>query len=297
MIMMKNWIIVPLIEPSTDKMQKLGQHFLKNKKVVREIIDALALRSGDIVFEIGPGHGELTEELKTSALSHGQKKEKIKIIAIEKDKDLCGSLEKQFENDGSMEIVCGDALELLPQLVSKLENKKYNLAGNIPYYITGHLLRIISELKNKPERAVFMIQKEVAERIIAQPPAMNRLAASVQFWAEPKIMANVSKYDFRPVPKVDSAVILLAQKENLPPCDADAYYAAMRIVFSQPRKTILNNIFDGVGEGKSGNGGKEDVAKKLGNLGIDPLSRPQNLAVENIMAIAKMFSGNIGKKD
>jgi 16S rRNA (adenine1518-N6/adenine1519-N6)-dimethyltransferase len=326
-------------------MQKLGQHFLKNKNVAAKIIDALALQAGDIVFEIGPGHGELTKELKKSAEGEspsGEKNKEIKIISIEKDENLCGLLKKQFKDGGKIEIICGDALVLLPTLISKYRNipprrgdvrpkggetSKYKLVGNIPYYITGRLLRVISELNNKPERFVCMVQKEVALRITGRPafgatdlPAhksgcrnqerigeafrkagnerrsarkmgggMNRLAASVQFWAEPKIIADVPRNDFRPVPKVDSAVILLLQKEGPMPCNARGYYAAVRALFGQPRKTVLNNICEGIDIKKGKGQKKETVAAALENSGVNPECRPQNLSIPNIAAVAKIF--------
>lgn len=287
-------------------MQKLGQHFLKNKNVAAKIIDALALRAGDIVFEIGPGHGELTNELKMkSEKRHSyvvpakagiyalrNQKNEFRIIAIEKDENLCELLKKRFRDDKEIEIVCGDALMQLPLLVSKYENvgiSKYKIVGNIPYYITGHLLRVISELHNKPERTIFMIQKEVAERIVAQPPKMNRLAASVQFWAEPKIIMAVPKNDFHPAPKVDSAVILLSRKDDSAPCNARGYYAAVRAIFSQPRKTILNNVLNGVNIKKSKKHKRAMIASALENIGISPECRPQNLSVENIKAVANVF--------
>lgn len=289
-------------------MQKLGQHFLKNKNVTAKIIDALALRPGDAVFEIGPGHGELTEELKKSAdkLAARGKGEKIKIVSIEKDKNLYESLKKQFESDNEVEIICGDALKLLPSLVAKRKNSEaseYLLVGNIPYYITGHLLRTISELDDKPERTVLMVQKEVAERIVAQPPETNRLAASVQFWAEPKIIAAVPKSDFRPAPKVDSAVLFLERKNGLVPYDADCYYAAVRALFGQPRKTVLNNILNGTDTKKLPASDvnaatvpnaekKKRIVARLESIGINPACRPQNLSIENIKAVAEMFFKN-----
>jgi len=276
-------------------MQRLGQHFLKNKNVAVKISDTLALRVGDTIFEIGPGHGELTEQLKLSTgggSAMGGKIKNMKIVSIEKDGGLCGVLKKRFKGDEEIEIICGDALTQLPLLIQKYQNiktSKYKLVGNIPYYITGHLLRIISELKNKPERAVFMVQKEVAERIVAQPPKMNRLAASVQFWAEPKIIATVLRNDFRPAPDVDSAIIFLFKKDAPAPCNTDDYYAAVRVIFSQPRKTVLNNILNGIDMKKGGNHAKEKIVAILENIGIDPKYRPQNLSVQNIMAITKAF--------
>ena len=162
-------------------MRKLGQHFLKNKSALRLIAESLDVMPNDTVIEIGPGHGELTEFLVATPAK--------KIIAIEKDEDLYHALEKQFHTDDRVTIIQGDALKTLPSLVKDLPSAgAYKIAGNIPYYITGHLFRIIGELEHRPEKCSFTIQEEVAERICAMPPRMNRLAASIQFWASAKIV-------------------------------------------------------------------------------------------------------------
>ena len=282
-------------------MQKLGQHFLKNQKVSLKIIDALALGAGDIIFEIGPGHGELTELLKKSAIvisANDRKNRRVKIICIEKDEDLCELLKKHFDGDEQIKIVSGDALKLLPLLISKYQTTgtpEYKLVGNIPYYITGHLFRIVGELKNKPKRCVLMVQQEVAERIMAQPPKMNRLAASVQFWAEPKIITNVPKSDFRPAPKVDSAVILFELKNDFDYRDADDYYAAVRAIFGQPRKTVLNNLFTDISNSKKSGifiYKKDDLISALKKIGVNPESRPQNLSINDIKNVSAAFFKN-----
>ncbi|MEK7542890.1 MAG: rRNA adenine dimethyltransferase family protein, partial [Patescibacteria group bacterium] len=185
----------------------LGQYFLKNPEILRILADSLNLKSGDLVIEIGPGHGELTEVLRMmNYLPTGDvpKGHELRIMGIEKDTELAMELKKKFQKNKNIEIICGDILKILPTIPHP-----YKLAGNIPYYITGHLLRIISELKEKPDIAVLTIQKEVAERICAVPPSMNLLAASVQVWARSKIIRTVSKNEFSPRPKVDSAVIKL----------------------------------------------------------------------------------------
>lgn len=191
-------------------MPRLGQHFLKNTAAMKKIVEALALKSDDTVIEIGPGHGELTSELRN-------KNQEARIIAIEKDDELCKSLEMKI-GEGKMkniEVIHGYALKILSSLIRKLsardgstfggKSENFKLTGNIPYYITGKLLRLMSELKEKPERCVFMVQKEVAERIAATPPRMNRLAAMVQFWMIPETIMTLGKESFSPPPTVDSA--------------------------------------------------------------------------------------------
>ena len=263
-------------------MQKLGQHFLKNKSALRLMVDALDLKPDETAIEIGPGHGELTDIVR----DRGQG---TWIRAIEKDRILAERLKEKFKNDSRIEIIPGDILEILDPFLSTPNRAPFKLVGNIPYYITGHLLRIISEFENKPARCVFTIQKEVAERIIATPPHMNRLAASVQFWAEPKILKVLPAADFNPPPKVESAIIRLETRERgrgsgdegAGTRDRGRYYAAVRTLFAQPRKTILNNLRAGDGK-ESG----EEKVFKLQKLGIDPGARPQDLAIENIIAIA-----------
>lgn len=254
--------------------QRLGQHFLKNASAITKIIAAIDPQAGETIVEIGPGRGALTIPLAEACRRVG-----AKLIAIEKDPKLIDGLRATTAEIKNLEIVGGDALDILKVglIHGGTLGQPFKLVGNIPYYVTGHLLRTVSELQEKPERCVFMLQKEVAERATAQPPKMNRLAASVQFWAEPKIIARLGKDDFSPPPKVDSAVILLEAKRPQPK-RPEQYYAAVRALFAQPRKTILNNLRS-----------KSVEAADLAKLGINSGLRAQNLTVEDIGVIAKKF--------
>jgi 16S rRNA (adenine1518-N6/adenine1519-N6)-dimethyltransferase len=255
--------------------KSLGQNFLTNKEKIGNIVAALELKSGDTVVEIGPGHGEITKELLAG--NRG-----LKIIAIEKDEALAEELRGAMVARGhSIEIIAGDALKVLPSL--KLES--YKLVGNIPYYITGFLLRTVGGLERKPAVAVLTIQKEVAERIAAEPPKMNLLAASVRFWAEPKIVGFIPKEDFLPEPKVDSAIIRLVIHNPQPATrNNENYYKFIRILFKQPRKTILNNLLE---TGKN----REEIEKILEENGIDPGDRAQNLNISQIKEMADAMAG------
>jgi len=264
-----------IIRPTRHRAARLGQNFLTNKFKLRKIADALDLKKGETVIEIGPGHGELTEQIigKLDNLGIG----KYKIILIEKDSRLIGDLKNKFQKNKNIEVVEGDALKVLKKPISQLSNSpiaKYKIVGNIPYYITGYLLRIVSELKSKPEIVVFLIQKEVARRIAAKSSEMNLLAASVQFWAEPKIIDYVSKRDFKPAPKVDSAIIKLQTTDYKLQTNSKKYYEFIRILFKQPRKTILNNL--------SVSYKKEKILENLAKAGISPTDRPQNLSMQDI---------------
>ncbi len=268
-------------------MIRLGQHFLKNKNTLKKIARLLDLNGStnspqekaDMIVEIGPGHGELTEEIR-------DQRQETRIIAIEKDENLVEELQGKFFRSKKIKIIHGDALQILKKSSLRspvaglwsLISGRYKLVGNIPYYITGKLLRMIGELPKKPEISILTMQKEVAERLTAKPPRANRLSASVQFWAEVKIAFFIPRNDFFPKPEVDSATVILKTINRK--ISAKRYYAVVRTVFSQPRKTILNNVSDGMGISK------EKTRIALEKIGIDPNLRPQNLSVEDIIKIA-----------
>lgn len=256
-------------------MTRLGQHFLINPAIVGEIINSLALGGDEIIIEIGPGHGELTDEY----VYIGRRQ----VYLIERDKVLVEILREKYASQKNVKIITGDAVEIIQTLVQKnIKNEAYKLFGNIPYYITGALLRKISELKNKPKLLVFLVQKEVAERLAAKPPKMNLLSAATQVWSSVEIIRQVPKADFKPVPKVDSAIIILKTiaRRRVPA----AYYATIKALFKQPRKTILNNFKDGL------NLTKKAALRKLGGAKISANLRPQDLTIEDILRLVKAGS-------
>ncbi len=276
---------------------KLGQHFLINKSILRKIAESLEIEENDLIIEIGAGHGELTEAIR-------KENSKIKIIAIEKDKNLVRFIRKKFKSEKNTEIIEGDALKEIKNQISKIKAAPNNktkfaakqtnqnskiienlkIAGNIPYYITGYLLRILAELERKPSLIVLTIQKEVAQRICAKPPKMNLLAASVQFWSKPKIASFIKKTSFSPQPKIDSAIIKLTKKNEKPEVKGEDYYKLIKIIFKQPRKTILNNLTEGFKKQKN------KIEKELKNLDINPSFRPQNLSIEDLIKLAAYFN-------
>jgi 16S rRNA (adenine1518-N6/adenine1519-N6)-dimethyltransferase len=294
-------------------MRRLGQHFLLDRGAAEKIIAALELAPRDTVIEIGAGHGELTRELAELA-RRGKRIEdrgRVKIIAIEKDPRLVERLREKFSDTMSVEVIEGDALELLPTLCSGFHGSGFKIVGNIPYYITGHLLRAIGGLDPKPTITVITIQKEVAERIVAVPTrssrlrlalrgcsgprtgasrGMNRLAASVQFWAEPTIVQTIPRSSFSPPPKVDSATLRLVRRppRRGGPSHA-AYDCAVGALFRQPRKTILNNLAAAAERNEPGGRAptREALSKTLRAFGIAPDGRPQNLDIAAIIKIAR----------
>lgn len=285
----------------------LGQYFLINKGKLREIVEALELKDGDAIIEIGSGHGELTNELeiRNYELKNKNCELGIRVMAIEKDKKFADNLQKKFSKDKNFKIIHGDVLKILPSIIhnSPFIIQNYKVVGNIPFYITGYLLRILGELENKPSLIVLTIQKEVAERICAGKSKMNLLAASVQFWAEPKIIGYISKKDFQPAPEVDSAIIKLNIRKSdfrkLPPSisgksdfkkiNADKYYQFIKILFKQPRKTILNNLEFRIKNSELRAENRQKLKEKLAKIGVNPNTRPQDLSVGQIIELSTLF--------
>lgn len=251
---------------------------MKNERVLKKIVSALHVKNDDTILEIGPGHGELTDFL----LAKAAKYKRIKIAVMERDQDLAAQLQTRYAALNNFQIIAGDALKEIPKFfLSNKHSGALKIVGNLPYYITGALLRVISELKHKPETSVLLVQKEVAVRIVARSPRMNLLSAAVRAWAEPKIIGEVSRFNFSPPPKVDSTIIALRTIKNsdIPPY----YYLFIRALFKQPRKTILNNLREGTKKTK------HEVEETLTKKGIDPSNRPQNLTMGQITDLARIF--------
>lgn len=263
-------------------MRRLGQHFLVNKEAIKTIVAALALRGSETVVEIGAGHGELTEAIGERCQVLG-----AKVIAVEKDLRLFHFLKEKFKGCGNVEVIHGDILKLLPPPTQNLKAKTYKVIGNIPFYLTGRLLRIVGELPRKPKRIVLTIQKEVAERIVAVPPKVNRLAASVQFWAKPKILGVIPKADFRPPPEVDAAILLLLPHPPATREEREDYYRTVRLLFAQPRKTIVNNLLRAAPKGEAEKR-RGTLLRTLQTLHLSPEARPQNLGIEEIKALSRL---------
>ena len=234
----------------------LGQNFLVDKRVLGKIIEAANLGKEDTVLEIGAGIGTLTLELAKKAK---------KVIAVEKDPKMCEILHETMKGYENVEIIQGDILKLeifnfqfsifkqkpnaknqMPKTKCKIQNTRYKVVANLPYYITSPVIKKFLEAENPPSEMILMVQKEVAQRICARPPRMNLLAVSVQFYAEPKIVSYVSKNSFWPSPKVDSAIIKIARNKNQETVNKELFFKIVKAGFSQPRKQILNNLSKGL---------------------------------------------------
>ncbi|TSC80293.1 MAG: 16S rRNA (adenine1518-N6/adenine1519-N6)-dimethyltransferase [Parcubacteria group bacterium Gr01-1014_29] len=230
----------------------LGQHFLTSPVIARRIVDVANILPNDIVLEVGPGKGMLTQFLVEKA--------KL-VIAVEKDKQLVQYLREKFKDTKNLKIVYGDILkiplnppfskgELLPLKKGGWEgffDSNFKIVANLPYYITSHFLRLFLETNElRPQSMTLMVQKEVAERICAKPPHMNMLALSVQTFGVPKIIFKVSKNNFAPPPEVDSAVIAIEnisdvffKKHNISP---QQFFKLPKKAFSQKRKMLRSSL-------------------------------------------------------
>ena len=223
----------------------LGQNFLIDKNILKKIVDTADLTPLDIVLEVGPGIGTLTQELAKNA---------GRVIAIEKDKVMVEAMRETLAGLDNVKIIQGDALKIFNFQFSifnqfpKSQFSNYKVVANIPYYLTSNLIRNLLENKNPPQEIILLIQKEVAQRICSKPPNMSLLAVSVQFYAEPKIISYVSKNCFLPAPKIDSAIIKItprapgSQKFLRARGSQEFFFKVVRAGFSQPRKQLAGNL-------------------------------------------------------
>jgi 16S rRNA (adenine1518-N6/adenine1519-N6)-dimethyltransferase len=247
--------------------KSLGQNFLINEGIIAKIVKSAELTAEDTVLEVGPGTGNLTRALVETG---------ARVIAIEKDHRLIEDLEAEF-SAAQIEIVEADVLKLKTEKLIenwKLKNGNYKIIANLPYYITSHFIRTVFEEWTQPERMILMVQKEVAQRLMAKVPDMNLLALSVQYYAEPKIVAHVSRGSFRPTPTVDSAVIKLTPRAQHPlPVEKEKlFFSILKSAFAGKRKQLINTLPWALPD-KS----KEEIVKALEKAGIDAEARPETI--------------------
>jgi len=264
--LLKNYGIRPL--------KKLGQNFLVSEKAFEKILKAADLSSKDVVLEIGSGIGNLTLKLA---------KKVKKVIAIEKDKKMCEILAQELkdQNIKNVQIINHDILKLDLGPYSK---SPYQLVANLPYYITSPVIRKFLESNKPPKSMVLMIQKEVAQRICADPGKMSILAASVQFYAKPKIVSYISKKSFWPEPKVDSAIIKIVPKRIKASTEfKKRFFEIVKAGFSQPRKQLINNFSKKLGLKK------EKIEAWLLENGINSKQRAETLSINNWKRLTKSF--------
>lgn len=271
--------------------KSLGQNFLKDREVLKKIIQAAELKADDLVIEIGPGEGVLTEELIRYAR---------KVIAIEIDKNLAEKLKKKFGNYRNLEIINDDILKInLPEILERVETRQclvstcpYKLIANIPFYITSPIIQLFLETQYPPAEMILTVQKEVAERIVARPGKMSILSVSVQYYAQVELLFYVDRKSFWPIPEVDSAAIRITPftSANLTPDllpykgeKNKKFFRVVRAGFSAKRKMLVNNLSNGF------HLDKKTVEEKLKTAGIEPTVRAQELSIADWKKISILF--------
>lgn len=242
--------------------KSFGQNWLRDEYTLDLIVESAAIERDDTVLEVGPGLGYLTNKLAKQA-GH--------VVCVEADQDLIPHLTHQFGPVSNVEVVQAD---ILKYDFTKLP-KDYLVVANIPYYLTSNLIRQLLESSNPPARMVLMVQKEVAERITANPGQMSVLSFSVQYYAEAEIIAPVAKELFEPIPKVDSAIIKI-ERRNKPVFEADTkkLFQLVKAGFGEKRKMLRNSLAGGLQISTSQ---AEDLLKKSG---LPTATRAQELGIK-----------------
>ncbi len=263
--------------------KSLGQHFLTDEAVLERILSATELSPGDIVVEIGPGPGILTE---------GLAKRGATVIAVELDSRLVALLKKRLAAFPDVKIVHADILKVTPSqllqnnlLASELA-RGYKVIANLPYYITSPVLRHFLEAQPRPSEMVVMVQKEVGEAIAAAPGKMSLLSVKAQFYSKPAIISYVPAASFYPPPKVDS-VILHLDVYSQPPIkvsDVASFFDIVMHGFSAPRKQIRNSLAHSLEMPPS------QVASLLEKAGIEAKRRAETLSLEEWRELWKTFA-------
>lgn len=258
--------------------KKLGQNFLIDENIVRNIVAAAELSDKDTVLEVGPGIGTLTQGLAESGVS---------VVAVELDKRLLPVLDTTLEGYDNVRIVNGDILQV--DIMQTVGVDEFKVCANLPYYITTPIIFALLEKRLPMERLVAMVQKEVAERMAAKPGGKDygALSVAIQYYTEPEIAFIVPPSSFIPAPSVDSAVIVCKRREKPPVevCDEALFFRVVKAAFSLRRK-MLNNSLKNMGiKG-------EQVAKWLELAGVDGKRRAETLSLEDFAALTNTFAAS-----
>lgn len=255
--------------------KSLGQHWLDDDDSLEAMITGAAITNSDTVLEVGPGPGALTKRLVERAHT---------VVAVEFDEDLARDLPKRVPAN-NLRVVQQDILSFdLAQLPPN-----YVVAANIPYYLTSQLLRVLCESSNHFSRATLLIQKEVAERVCAQPGEMSLLSVSVQFYCQAKLGPLVPAELFTPPPKVDSQILELTYREQplFAGTDTKLFFRVVKAGFSQRRKTLLNSLSGGLHLSRA------ETERLLLQAEIAPGLRPQALTLQQWHALYAIYKQSI----
>jgi len=218
--------------------KSLGQNFLKSQPALKMMCEQGEINSDDTIIEIGPGKGALTQKLLEQS---------NRVIAIEKDRELIEILKEKFQEEiknKKLEIIDGDCLDFEPNNYN-FKNNKYKIIANIPYNITGAILKKFLSCDFQPERMILLVQHEVARRIVAQDKKESILSLSVKAYGDPKYIMKVGKRFFSPSPKVDSAIIAIKNisKNNFKnKNEEDLFFNIIKTGFAHKRKVLRKNL-------------------------------------------------------
>ncbi len=265
----------------------LGQHFLVDGETLKLTTAAAELTATDVIMEIGPGLGILTREL---ARQVGW------VIAIELDSRLAAILEQTLASFDNVSIINEDVLKIEPAALLQEEKTRfppaidnpfrYKVVANLPYYITSPVLRHFLGASVKPQTIVVMVQKEVAEAIVARPGQMSVLSISVQLYGEPKIISYVPAHCFYPAPEVDSAIVRieLYPQPVVAVTDEGSFFELVRAGFTASRKQIANSLAQGLGLAKA------EILPLLAEANIVPQRRAETLTLDEWARLWQVFT-------
>ena len=267
-------------------LRRRGQNFLINPRFIKRIIDVAEIDEKDVVLEIGPGLGALTENIVDKCK---------KLIAVEIDQKLVQILRERLKDHKNIEVIKGSILDGISEL--NIKEKKYKVISNLPFNITGRVLRMLLTERDKSELIVVVVQKEVGERIIAQPPHMSLLSLSIQFYGQVNIAFNVKRNNFWPQPRVDSIVLKIKpNKSKIDKKIENTFFQLIKAGFSSKRKYLLNNLFKnaimnnywniGTLEHGSTEKRKEKLLEIFEGIGLNKKARAQELSIEQWIEIA-----------
>lgn len=256
-----------------------GQNFLLDETVLAEIIATAELKPNDLVLEVGPGLGALTARLLPQVKQ---------VVALEIEHNFKRPLEKLVALSPNLEIVWQDILSLPEQqwqeILAKYQTQDYKIVANIPYYLTGKFIQKFLQFKPSPKSMTLMLQKEVAERLVAKDKKQSLLSLSVAFYGQAIVAAPVPKKCFYPVPQVDSAVIHINNiKAWAYPVDEKFTWQLIHRGFAQKRKKLINNILTDTRLEK------DQVSQAFIKLKLDKNIRAENLSPKNWLDLVSLL--------
>ncbi len=242
--------------------KSLGQHFLTSEAAVYHMVTASGAKKGDTVLEIGPGKGVLTKALLATGAS---------VIVVEKDERMIPILTEAFAAEiesKQLTVVPGDILET--DISKVVQNKPYSVVANIPYYITGEIMRLFLEHETSPKSMTLLVQKEVAERIVARDKKESVLSLSVKAFGIPSLVSVVKRGSFFPIPNVDSAIIKIeVRDQKLEVREREKFFKVVKAGLAHKRKILISNL-------------KDLYAKDTLSRAFAKLSIPENVRGEDL---------------